>query len=362
MSHSEPGPLSPGEELARDLVSGEFEERRLSALNAYKILDTLPESAFDELVQVAAYVCDVPMAVINFIDRDRQWFKSELGLGAQDAHLELSMCSHAIKQRNLFVIPDTLQDPRFADNPLVTGPPYLRFYAGALLETAQGYPLGTLCVLDDKPRELNERQTELLPALARQVMGQLELLWANARQEEMLSELEQTRRRLAALASTDELTGLTNRRVFNQHLDQALALGRRGAPVASLLMADLDHFKRINDSLGHHVGDEVLRTFARICRDVFRTTDVVGRWGGEEFVALLPDTSVNQAYSVAERLHKRLAQVPVHCGEARVEVSVSVGIVALDPDASADANFQRLDAAMYEAKAQGRNCTVAKSP
>jgi diguanylate cyclase (GGDEF)-like protein len=355
MRHHESGSLVPGLALPR---GGDYEERRLSALNAYKVLDTLPEPAFDELVEIAAYICDVPMAVINFIDRDRQWFKSELGLGAQDAQLNLSMCSHAVKQRDLFVIPDTLQDPRFADNPLVTGPPYLRFYAGALLETAEGYPLGTLCVLDDKPRELTERQTELLPALARQVMAQLELLWANTRQEEMLMALERARFQLAALASTDELTGLTNRRVFNQHLSQALALGGRGAPEVSLLMADLDHFKRVNDDFGHHVGDEVLRTFARICREVFRSTDVVGRWGGEEFVALLPDTQVDQARSVAERLHSRLAQVPVLCGEARVDVRVSIGIVPLDPGASADINFQRLDAALYEAKALGRNRTV----
>src|SRR5690554_3685081 len=148
----------------------DYEKRRLQALASYQILDTLPEPAFDDLVEVASIICDAPIAVINFIDRDRQWFKSEIGLGVRETPLDVSICAHAILQPGLFVVPDTTQDTRFADNPLVTGSPHLRFYAGALLESDQGHPLGTLCVLDYSPRTLTAEQGELLKALAAQVM------------------------------------------------------------------------------------------------------------------------------------------------------------------------------------------------
>lgn len=151
------------------------EAKRLAALRSYGILDTPLEQDFDDVVRIAAYVCNAPISVINLIDDDRQWFKAEIGLGVRETPLDVSICAHAILQPGLFVVPDTTKDPRFASNPLVTGEPNLRFYAGALLETPDGLPLGTVCVLDYKARELTEEQAFTLRALARQVMAQLEL-------------------------------------------------------------------------------------------------------------------------------------------------------------------------------------------
>ena len=151
------------------------EAQRLAALRSYDILDTPPEVDFDAVTRLAAHVCKAPIAVVNFIDGDRQWFKSEIGLGVRETPLDVSICAHAILQPGLFIVPDTLQDPRFAGNPLVTGEPGLRFYAGALLETPEGQPLGTVCVLDYQPRALTAEQGEVLQMLARQVMVQLEL-------------------------------------------------------------------------------------------------------------------------------------------------------------------------------------------
>ncbi len=335
-----------------------FEQRRLGALRRYRILDTEREAAFDDLAKLACYLCDAPISVINFVDQDRQWFKAEVGVGIRQTELDVSICAHAILQKEFFVVPDTLKDPRFANNPLVTGEPHLRFYAGALLETSDGYPLGTFCVLDYKPRLLTKKQTEVLSTLARQVMLQLELIHANIQQAEMLEELEQARDALAKQASTDELTGLSNRRAFDERLNQHMALVQRGASPASLMMADLDFFKRVNDQFGHYVGDEALRNFADLCQEVFRATDVIGRWGGEEFVFLLPNTDMVEAEKVAQRLHARLAQSPLADAEQPVYISASIGIVALDQMGSAAANLQRLDDTLYRAKAQGRSCTV----
>lgn len=151
------------------------EAERLEALRRYEILDTPIEQEFDDFTALIARICDAPIAVINLIDEDRQWFKSEIGLGVRETPLDVSICRHAILQKGLFVVPDTLEDERFKSNPLVTGKPFLRFYAGALLETPDGFPLGTLCVLDFQPRRLTPHQSRALEILARQVMTTLEL-------------------------------------------------------------------------------------------------------------------------------------------------------------------------------------------
>jgi two-component sensor histidine kinase len=148
---------------------------RLDALRRYGILDTPRESDFDEVVKVASAICGTPISVINLIDEGRQWFKAEVGLGVRETPLDSSICAHAILQPGLFIVPDTTLDRRFADNPLVTGDPHLRFYAGALLETPEGFPLGTVCVLDYKPRELDDTQKAFLRLMASQVMKLLEL-------------------------------------------------------------------------------------------------------------------------------------------------------------------------------------------
>lgn len=152
------------------------ENEGLVALRAYDILDTPPERAFDDICTIAAQVCRAPIAVVNLIENTRQFFKAEIGLGVRETPLDISICAHVIRQRGLVVVPDTTLDPRFACNPLVTGNPHLRFYAGAVLETRDGLPIGTVCVLDHTPRPqgLTGEQAEVLQALARQVMTQLE--------------------------------------------------------------------------------------------------------------------------------------------------------------------------------------------
>lgn len=135
------------------------EEQRLQVLYSYGILDTPVEEDFEAITELIAHICDMPIAVINLVDHDRQWFKSEVGMGAKEAPIDTSFCGHAILEEDFMLVPDTLSDPRFQNNPLVTGKPHLRFYAGAILKAEDGMPLGTLCVLDHEPRQLSERQT-----------------------------------------------------------------------------------------------------------------------------------------------------------------------------------------------------------
>ena len=153
----------------------DLERQRLAALARYDVMDTPRELAFDEVAALAAKLCDAPIAVVNLIGEDRQFFKAEVGLQVRETPLESSFCAQAILEKDFLLVPDATQDPRFDRNPLVVNEPHLRFYAGALLKTEEGLPIGTLCVLDHRPRQLTELQQEALRVLARQVMAQLEL-------------------------------------------------------------------------------------------------------------------------------------------------------------------------------------------
>ncbi len=155
--------------------AGCTEAARLAALDRYAILDTDPEQSFDDLVILASYVCKTPMAMLSLLDDHRQWFKSTVGVQVRETPLELSICAYAIKQEDLFIVPDTLQDARFRENPLVLGEPHIRFYAGAPLINEDGFALGTLCVVDRQPRELDTEQKQALKSLRQLALKQMEL-------------------------------------------------------------------------------------------------------------------------------------------------------------------------------------------
>ncbi len=177
----------------------ENEAQRLAALRAYEILDTEAEAAYDGIVQLVSYVCETPIALISLVDEQRQWFKARVGLGATETPRDLAFCAHAINQQGLFVVEDTQLDERFADNPLVTSDPNIRFYAGAPLISREGYGLGTLCAIDRRPRRFSEAQQQALLTLAEQTRVQLEL----RRQTRMLEELTASKNRVFKLLSHD---------------------------------------------------------------------------------------------------------------------------------------------------------------
>ena len=180
------------------------DKQRLKILWQYDILDTVPEEVFDDLTELAAIICEAPIAMITLVDEKRQWFKSMVGVTVSETSRDISFCGHAIEHTDLFIVPDALEDRRFSENPLVISEPKIRFYAGAPLVTPDGHALGTLCVIDKVPRQLRSEQKQALRVLARHVMTQLELrrhshelARANKARERIQKDLEDARADLA---------------------------------------------------------------------------------------------------------------------------------------------------------------------
>lgn len=326
-----------------------IEQARLAALYQLEILDTPREQPFDDIVAVAAAICDTPIAIINFVDADRQWGKAMIGLETSEAPRAASFCAQTIQEANgTLVVPDTLKDPRWADNPLVVGYPGLRFYAGAALVSSDGQPLGSLCVADTTgPRELDERAISALNALARQTTVLLAL-------REQAITLSAAYKQLRSLAITDPLTGLVNRTFLEHSLWLALRGRERSGRPLGLMFCDLDGLKLINDRLGHHAGDQLLRVVAERLGQVGRSADVVCRFGGDEFVIMCPDLADTADLEIiGQRLGRAVAE-PVNLEGERLEPELSVGrALARDGD-DASSLLARADEDMYRAKRERR--------
>jgi len=202
------------------------EAARLDALRRYHILDTSPEEAFDDLARLASLICETPVALVTLIDGARQWFKSKVGLALTQTPRDVSFCAHAILSPDLFIVQDALADERFADNPLVTADPKIRFYAGAPLINPGGHALGTLCVIDRVPRELSPEQQEALRALSRQVVTELELRRALTELERTAAERRESEEALSQLASIVESS---DDAIISTTLDHTILSWNKGA-------------------------------------------------------------------------------------------------------------------------------------
>lgn len=304
------------------------EAERLDALESLSLLDTPPEDRFDRITRLATRLFDVPIALVSLVDVNRQWFKSRQGLDAPETPRDVSFCGHAILGPEMLVVPDATLDPRFADNPLVVGAPHIRFYAGFPIRTPNGQPVGTLCLLDRRPRTFGAAERASLEDLGRTV------------EREFASH---------ELANTDALTGILNRRGFEAAAQPMLsAIGRLGVP-ATLIFIDLDHFKQINDLHGHAEGDRTLREMAAILVDQFRACDVVARIGGDEFVVLLSGTDESKVQEPLSRLAAAVATRNSTC-TATISLEYSTGIVTVDHDTTTTDVLAEADRRMYRQK------------
>lgn len=306
------------------------EVARLNSLKALDILDTSREERFDRLTRLARRIFGVPIALVSLVDEDRQWFKSAIGIRTRETLRNISFCGHAILGDEVFIVEDATLDERFYDNPLVLGEPHVRFYAGCPLRFLDGSRLGTLCLIDTKPRTLDEGDRATLRDLA-----------------------ELVERELAAvqLATMDELTQLANRRGFISAAGHSLSLCMRQELPATLVFFDLNKFKRINDKFGHAEGDTALRAFADIMRRTFRHSDVLGRLGGDEFVVFLSNATAGFVDEILARFRDTLDDYNRTAGRG-YDIGFAQGVVNANAHSasSVESMLLRADDLMYQQK------------
>ncbi len=307
------------------------ETQRLMSLHSLRILDTPSEERYDRITRMARRLFNVEICLVSLVDSDRQWFKSRQGLDACETSREISFCGHAINDAEPFIIIDASLDERFADNPLVTDAPFIRFYAGCPIKSPEGFRIGTLCLIDPKPREMSDADIESLRDLAAMVEDEV---------------------KVSSQITVDDLTQVANRRGFNLVANHLLSLCRRTGTSAELAFFDLDGFKAINDTHGHAAGDTLLKHFAQLLVKCFRTADAIGRLGGDEFVVLLGDSAGCSATAL-ERLREMAAKTECRI---RQQLDWSVGTIQFDPDrhSTVEAMLADADSRMYDDKLQRR--------
>ena len=315
------------------------EDRRIAALRYFEILDTPAEEPFERITRLAKTITQAPIVLISLVDEFRQWFKSKQGLDIDETPRDVSFCAYTIGQPGPMVIEDARLDQRFANNPLVTGEPHIRFYAGVPLRTRDGYNIGTICVIDTKPRQLDAKHIAVLQDLARLVIDEMEL---------------------RLVAAVDSLSGALSRRAFCDAARRDIAQSIRKGTSLCLAMIDIDHFKILNDKHGHAAGDLAIQNVVSVCKDSLRESDYIGRVGGEEFAVMMPNASYSHSFDLAERLRSKIEEARIESADGPLRVTVSIGVTASSRSISSIEELMRqADAAMYLAKQRGRNSVIS---
>jgi diguanylate cyclase (GGDEF)-like protein len=339
------------------------EARRLAALHATSLFGTGPEEAFDRITRMTAKLLQVPTALISLVGSDTQWFKSRCGFTAQYTSRDVSFCGHAILTDEPLVIEDAARDPRFADNPIVTGAPHVRFYAGVQLYSVERAKLGTLCIIDSQPRELDPAALDELHDLARMVEELIYHRQLAIASQQLHDQLQQnaSRAQLAAsagqvefLLTHDTLTGLANRQALLGAIRDSVADWRRHASQAAVACLNIDRFKRINDALGHAAGDEVLVAVTRCLQAGLGDKDLLARTGSDEFVLLL--NQPGGAADLETRLRGLMDSVNGSVSWAGKDISItcSLGFARFPQDGEdADTLLSNANTAMRHAKETG---------
>lgn len=334
------------------------EVERLGALRALDVLYTPAEERFDRITRLASRLLDVPIALISLVDQDCQWFKSAQGLLVASTDRASSFCAHAIHSDEILVVPDATHDPRFANNPLVLGEPFIRAYAGQPILSDDGARLGTLCAIDTRARRFTPGDLQALRDLGAWVENEFRAHHLSEAQQALVRETDTLRRR----ALVDDLTRVWNRGAIEDVLRRELERSRRGVTPLAVIFLDLDHFKQVNDRWGHSAGDRVLADTAARLRSSCRPFDAIGRIGGEEFLVVLPRAGLAEAAVVAERFARALRERAFVLGDGvSLQVSISQGVVSSRGlgEEFAGELIAAADRALYRAKSEGRDRIVA---
>lgn len=322
------------------MFSAAVEALRSEEIERLTLTDPSYDSSFDRIVRLAKVLTGADAAAFSILDGGRQFFKAQDGHKVRETPRDVSFCTHTIEQTDMFVVEDATKDERFSDNPLVSTPDGICFYAGLPVRAPSGLPLGALCVINRQTRPFGNAEK-----------GALEDLCA-ALEESLM---------LRSLSIVDPLTGLFNRRHFEEVAKREWRRAFAAQPPVAVLMLDIDHFKKYNDHYGHPQGDVALKKVAHALQTgARRVGDVVARIGGEEFAMVLPNTTQEGLVEVAEKIRQNIAALNLpHEASPLGRITVSIGGTLVMQSGFAASSFEaalkRADVALYEAKAGGRD-------
>lgn len=331
------------------------ETDRLKELARYAILDTPTDETFDELTSLAAQHFNVPIAIISIVDRDRVWFKSAYGLNApSQADRGPGLCASAIQQNAPYIAPDLRLDVESRTNPLVTRENGFRFYAATQLRSPAGFNLGTFCIVDVVPREIDADKLKALKKFGRLAMSQIEHHLASRKVASLLTTAEEQSAHLSHAATHDSLTGLLNRYAIQAKLNELTSRAEQ-APDLSILLFDIDQFKSIIDTYGHREGDAVLIEVSKRIASTVRANDFVGRHDGEEFIVLLATSNKSVLSEVAERIRCNVSKNPILVEGKELWITISGGASTAQSGIDPESMMRVADTALSKAKQRGRN-------
>lgn len=334
-------------------------QARLESLRRMLTLGAPAEHDYLRVTRLAQKLFGVPITYVSVLDGQNQYLMSPLGMTAMSIPYEQSMCRYVIEGQERVVCVDASQDARFAQSPAVTNPPGIRFYVAQPIRNAEGHVIGALCIADTRPREITPEEKGLLEDLSFLLESTIALRYLSFSHEKALVFASS----LGLDAMSDELTGVFNRRGIIDMANHAYARCIHEHRPFSLALVDLDHFKAINDEFGHLIGDEALKEAARRIQHAVRGGDIVGRWGGEEFLVILPGSGPAVLQDVGNKLVQMVGG-PFIAQDCKVQLSVSVGLVGVGSAHKVfdeTAWLEAADQALYMAKERGRAQAVVYS-
>lgn len=341
----------------------ENETQRLELLKSLNVLDNDPSDELNEIVALASEWFSTPIALVSLLDEKRQWFMANQGAEVSETPREVAFCNHTVVSDDCFIVEDALESPLLADNPLVTGYPNIRFYAGVPMPMADGIIAGSFCLIDTKPRKLSAVEIDRLRHLgklaSRLLLNHSRLLKLKKLSEDLVEKnalVAAQSEELRIISEIDPLTKLNNRRSLQNKLD---ALGKK-AVGADLILIDLDGFKDINDLFGHAAGDACLQVVAERLKRMRHPHQFVARMGGDEFAMVLENCSgACDVSDIAGHVIEDLAE-PILWQDKSFQLTASLGIAthAAGTSISSSQAVRQADLALYKSKQAGRNCAT----
>lgn len=324
------------------------ESGRLSALEATRQTFSPAEERFDRITRIAAGVMDTPTALVTLVDDKRQWFKSRFGLDADQTPRDVAFCAHAIAQEEGLVVEDATLDERFSDNPLVTGSPHVRAYAGKVIHAPTGEPVGTLCVIDTQPRTFSQEQLALLADLSVLVDKELERPIPGPQAEFVVEAGPQTR-----ASRLDATTGCWSHDAMLELLMRQCAQADESSASFAIGLLRVERMADLSARIGGEAVEGVLREVAGAVRGALGEADALGRYDPETFIAMLPGTDSRSLAPLAAGVQKVLRARSFRGGSLSLWLKLSVAMVVRDPDTALSARLEMATQALLEARRNG---------